>query len=59
MWQNILILFIIVACFFFIGRRTYRQLKGSQASCGDGCNCCNNSSVKTKGCETKEPHPLP
>ena len=42
MWQNIIILFIIVACMFFLGRRIRRQLSGSKPTCG-GCTGCARS----------------
>ncbi|OGR02288.1 MAG: hypothetical protein A2520_08890 [Deltaproteobacteria bacterium RIFOXYD12_FULL_53_23] len=55
MWQNVIIIFIIAVCLFFVGRRIQRQLSGSKTGCGGGCGCsgCDTSSVKTKGCETK------
>ena len=61
MWQNIIIIFIIVACLFFIGRRIRRQLNGSKTGCGcsGGCGGCDAPSAKTKDCETKTPRPLP
>ena len=58
MWQNIIILFIIVACMFFIGRRIRRQLSGSKTGCGGTCSGCDSPSSKTKDCETKTTRPL-
>ena len=59
MWQNIIIIFIIVACMFFIGRRIRRQLGGSKTGCGSGCSDCAAPSAKTKGCESKKQETLP
>lgn len=61
MWQNIILIFIIVACLFFIGRRIRSQLKGNNSGCGcsGGCGGCNTPSAKTKECETKKPPSLP
>ncbi|OGQ85995.1 MAG: hypothetical protein A2512_08975 [Deltaproteobacteria bacterium RIFOXYD12_FULL_56_24] len=61
MWQNIILIFIIVACLFFIGRRIRSQLKGSNSGCGcsGGCGGCNTPSAKTKECETKKHPSLP
>ncbi len=53
MWQNIIIILIIVVCVFFIGRRIRRQLGGSKTGCVCGCNGCDDPSAKTEGCETK------
>ena len=60
MWQNLIILFIIVACMFFIGRSIRRQLSGSKTGCGGcgGCGGCDAPSAKTKDCETKKQEPL-
>lgn len=53
MWQNIIILLIIVACMFFIGRRIRSQLGGSKTGCGCSCSGCDDKSAKTENCETK------
>lgn len=53
MWQNIIILLIIVACMFFLGRRIRRQLGGSKTGCGCSCSGCDDPSAKTKGCKAK------
>jgi len=58
MWQNIIILFIIVACMFFLGRRIRRQLSGNKTGCSCNCSGCDDPSAKTKDCETKTTHPL-
>lgn len=58
MWQNLIILCIIVACMFFIGRRIRRQLSGSKPGCGCTCSGCDDQSAKTKSCETKPPPSL-
>ncbi|MHB1014457.1 MAG: FeoB-associated Cys-rich membrane protein [Desulfurivibrionaceae bacterium] len=44
MWQNIILLFIIAACIFFIGRRLFRQLTGRQSGCSCSCKGCNSIS---------------
>ena len=57
MWQNIILIFIIAACLFFIGRRILSQLKGGKS----GCSCsggCAAPAAKTKDCETKKPPSL-
>jgi len=53
MWQDIIIIFIIAACMFFIGRRIRRQLGGSKTGCGCSCSGCDDPSAKTKSCKTK------
>jgi len=39
MIQNIIITVILVACAFYIGRRLYSNLRGSNKGCGCGCSC--------------------
>ena len=53
MWQDIILIFIIAACMFFIGRRIRRQLDGHKTGCGCSCSGCDDPSAKTKGCGTK------
>lgn len=58
MWQDIILIFIIAACMFFIGRRIRRQLSGNKTGCGCSCSGCDNPSAKTKDCATKNTPPL-
>ncbi len=58
MWQNIIILLIIVACMFFLGRRIRSQLGGNKTGCGCSCSGCGDKSAKTEGCATKDTRPL-
>jgi hypothetical protein len=58
MWQDIILILIIAACMFFIGRRIRRQLGENKTGCGCSCSGCDDPSAKTKGCETKTSHTL-
>ncbi len=57
MWQNIIIIFIIVACGFFIGRRIFRQLSGKQSGCDCSCKGCNDQSTQSDTCKTNPGFP--
>lgn len=53
MWQNIILVFIIAACIFFIGRRLFRQLTGRQSGCSCSCKGCNDKSAQSDTCNAK------
>lgn len=59
MWQNIILIFIIAACMFFIGRRIRRQLGGYKTGCGCSCSGgCNSGAAQPPKCE-KPPADFP
>ncbi len=39
MIQNIIIIIIVIACAFYIGRRTYNNFRNSKTGCGCGSSC--------------------
>lgn len=57
MWQNIILVLIIAACAFFIGRRLVRQLTGRQPGCGCSCKGCNDTSASSDTCKSKADFP--
>lgn len=52
MIQNIIIIIILAACGWFIGRRIYANLKGTQQGCGCGCSGCDEDIVSS--CQTTD-----
>lgn len=57
MWQNIIIICVIVACAFFIGRRIFRQLTGRQSGCSCSCKGCSDSSAASDSCKVTADFP--
>ncbi|MBA3002570.1 MAG: FeoB-associated Cys-rich membrane protein [Desulfurivibrio sp.] len=57
MWQNIIIIFIIAACLFFIGRRVFRQFTGKQTGCGGSCGGCKDTSAQSDSCKSNTDFP--
>lgn len=60
MWDTILIILIVAACAFFIGRRFYRQFTGRQSGCGCGCGsggCDGTSTPSDSCCQSKADFP--
>ena len=48
MWQNIIVVVVLVVCAIYIGRRFYRQLSNKRPSCGGSCNGCGGVQPEAK-----------
>jgi hypothetical protein len=53
MWQNVLVLIIVLACALAIGRRFYRQARGRSGGCGSSCSGCASPPAPTKSAEPR------
>jgi len=48
MVQNIIIALIVLVCALYVGRKFYRQFKGTESGCGCECSGCDSrSSIPT------------
>lgn len=52
MFENIIVIAILLLCLYLVGRRFIRQFKSTEteggASSGCGCDCSNCPSIKTQ-----------
>ena len=49
MAENIIILLIVLVCAVYVGRKFYRQFKGTESGCGCECSGCDSRMTAPQG----------